>query len=183
MAARRAFLTNPTRINQRNPVYLMTAVLPTPRNGWAVPTLVLFAEACSLLHGHPGYRALAADLAPLIDARLSGHDGPIALAGWPTVLIGSVARARGLLAFTAGDASAALDLLASAERVTRTSPPQMARLRADRARVLHSQAGPGGPAAPEVSRLLADSLATAERLGMARLAADVRALRDGGNGL
>jgi hypothetical protein len=138
----------------------------------------LFAEACSLLHGHPGYRALAADLAPAIDARLSGHDGLIALAGWPTVLIGPVARARGLLAFAAGDADTALDMLATAERLVRTSPPQMARLRADQARVLLSRTGDqGDDVTPQVSRLLADSLAAAERLGMARLAADVRALR------
>lgn len=54
----------------------------------------------------------------------------------------------------------------------------MARLRADQARVLLSRPGsPPGAVAPEAARLLADSLAAAERLGMARLAADVRALR------
>jgi hypothetical protein len=149
-----------------------------PPSGWAVPTLVLFAEACSLLHAHPDYRAMAADLAPAIDARLSGHDGEIALGGWPTVLIGPVARARGLLAFAAGDAATALELLALSERLVRTSPPQMARLRADRARILLTGAGrPDGTVPAEAARLLADSLAAAERLGMARLASDVRALR------
>jgi transcriptional regulator with XRE-family HTH domain len=148
-----------------------------PRNGWTVPTLVLFAEACSLLHAQPDYRALAADLAPAIDSRLHGHDGELALAGWPTVLIGAVARARGLLAFAVGDAGMALDLFAQSERLVRTSPPQMARLRADRARVLLTQAASHGAIPPEASRLLAESLTAAERLGMARLAADVRALR------
>jgi hypothetical protein len=148
-----------------------------PASGWAVPTLVLFAEACSLLHAHPDYRGLAAGLAPAIDARLRGHDGEIALAGWPTVLIGAVARARGLLAFVAGDAATALGLLTLAERLVRTSPPQMARLRADRARVLLTRTGrQAGTVPPEASRLLAESLAAAERLGMARLVADVRAL-------
>jgi hypothetical protein len=102
----------------------------------------------------------------------------LALAGWPTVLIGAVARARGLLAFAVGDAGMALDLFAQSERLVRTSPPQMARLRADRARVLLTQAASHGAAIPpEASRLLAESLTAAERLGMARLAADVRALR------
>jgi hypothetical protein len=94
------------------------------------------------------------------------------------MVTGPVARARGLLAFAAGDPAAALDLLTAAERLVRASPPQMARLRADQARVLLSRAGQA--VTPEVSRLLADSLTAAERLGMARLAADVRALRDGG---
>jgi len=154
-----------------------------PGHGWAVPTLALFAEACSLLHAQPDYRALAADLAPAIDARLHGHDGEIALAGWPTVLIGAVARARGLLAYTAGDVGTALDRLAASERLVRTSPPQMARLRADRARVLLTQAARrDGPVPPEASRLLTESLTAADRLGMARLADDVRAMRADWNG-
>jgi transcriptional regulator with XRE-family HTH domain len=145
-----------------------------PPRGWAVPTLTLFGEACARLHAQPGHRALAAALSPRIDTHLAAHDGEVALGGWPTVLIGPVDRVRGLLAFAAGDVATALDRLGRAERLVRTSPPQMARLRADRARILLGE--PGAPAAEEAATLLSSSLASSERLGMARLAADIRAL-------
>jgi len=151
-----------------------------PPSGWAVPTLVLFAEACSLLSAQPQCRGLASELAPAIDVRLAGHTGELALAGWPTVLVGPVARARALLAFVADDIATALDMLGHAERLARTSPPQMARLRADRARVLLSRPGrPDAGIAEEASGLLTGALAAAERLGMAQLAAEVSALRPG----
>jgi hypothetical protein len=145
-----------------------------PLSGWAIPTLFLFGEVCWQLHAQGDHRALATTLSAAIDARLAAHDDEIALGGWPTVLLGPVTRVRGLLAFAGGDATLALDRLNRAERLVRTSPPQMARLRADRARVLLSEPR---PASAEAGMLLDSSLEAAERLGMASLAATVRTLQ------
>lgn len=147
-----------------------------PPSGWAVPTLVLFGEACAQLYERADHRELTRALAPAIDMRLAAHDGEVALGGWPTVLVGPVDRVRGLLALVTGDIAAALDRLGSAERLVRTSPPQMARLRADRARVLLRH--PGTSPAEDVAALLTSSLTAAERLGMARLTEDVRGMLD-----
>jgi hypothetical protein len=103
------------------------------------------------------------------------HKAEMALAGWPTVIVGPVARARGLLALARGDDAGALECFRSAASMARTSRPHMARLRADRARALLLR--PARETGEEASMLLATSLAAAERLGMARLAADIRTLQ------
>src|ERR1039457_6392128 len=70
-----------------------------PPSGWAMPTLTLLAEACAGLAIHGHYLDELTGLTPLIGGALASHHAEIALAGWPTVLVGPVARARGLLAF------------------------------------------------------------------------------------
>jgi hypothetical protein len=144
-------------------------------SGWAVPTLTLLAEACAALDLHGYGHDEVTGLAPLIDGQLAAHKAEMALAGWPTVLVGPVARARGLLALACGDDAGALESFRSAARLARTSRPYMARLRTDRARALLLR--PARETGEEASMLLATSLAAAERLGMARLAADVRTLQ------
>jgi len=144
-------------------------------SGWAVPTLTLLAEACAALDLHGQGRDEVAGLAPLIDGQLAAHEAEMALAGWPTVIVGPVARARGLLALARGDHAGALDSFRSAASMARTSRPHMARLRADRARALLLR--PGRETEEEAGMLLTTSLAAAERLGMARLAADIGTLQ------
>ncbi|MEU2743491.1 helix-turn-helix transcriptional regulator [Streptomyces sp. NPDC007095] len=80
-----------------------------PPSGWAVPTLVLLAEVCAALDARGGFEAELRQVLPVLRERLAAHDGEqIALAGWPTVLIGPTARARGLLALAAGEPDTAL---------------------------------------------------------------------------
>lgn len=142
-----------------------------PPSGWAIPTLTLLAEACAGLAIHGHYLDELTGLTPLIDGALASHHAEIALAGWPTVLVGPVARARGLLALAAGDDARAVESFHHAARRGRTSPPLMARLRADRARALLLH--PSHEAREEAARLLATSLSAAKDLGMTRLASDI----------
>jgi transcriptional regulator with XRE-family HTH domain len=148
-----------------------------PPSGWAVPTLTLLGEACAAIDAHGGARdAGLAELAPLLDGALASHHQEIALAGWPTAMLGPVARTRGLLALATGDGPRAMDNFQFAARFARTSRPQMARLRADRARALLRCPDLGAPG--EAASLLAAARSAAGELGMARLAAGISELQD-----
>jgi hypothetical protein len=148
-----------------------------PPSGWAVPTLTLLGEACAAIDAHGGGRdAGLAELAPLVDCALAGHHPEIALAGWPTAMLGPVARTRGLLALATGDGPQAMENFQYAARFARTSRPQMARLRADRARALLRHPDLGAPG--EAATLLAAARSAAGELGMARLAGEIRQLQD-----
>lgn len=140
-----------------------------PPHGWAVPTLVLLAEACA------GIVRSGADVSDRLDinallARLHGlllpHLDEVALAGWPTVLLTPVARSLGLLQLAVGDPLGALDRFGQAERLVGSARPQLARLRFDRARALILAGGAGD----EVARLLRSTRSTAAELGMSLLA-------------
>jgi hypothetical protein len=107
-----------------------------PPHGWAVPTLALLAESCTRLH-RAGIRQ--AELAPLVAqlrTLLARHPNEIALAGWPTVLIGSVARFRAALALIDGAPAEARGLLDTANRLAGDSPPHRARIWLDQALAL-----------------------------------------------
>jgi transcriptional regulator with XRE-family HTH domain len=146
-----------------------------PPSGWAIPTFTLLAEACAELASHDNHRAVAADCAMPIDRVLTDHSSEIALAGWPTVLVGTVARARGLLAQAVGDGQRARKSFRHAARRARTSRPHMARLRADLAHALLLDPAPG--ADKEAAALLGTALLAAEEMGMAHLADHVRTLQ------
>ncbi|WP_424532102.1 AAA family ATPase [Sphaerisporangium viridialbum] len=145
-----------------------------PPHGWTVPTLAVLAEACALI-GEAGVEGAGLDAhVPLLRARLSAYPEEIVLAGWPTALLGPTARFRGLLAMTAGDAAGALRCYEEAARMVSAAPPQMARIQLDRAKALRLL-DPSDPAG-EATRLLHRSLRLADRLGMARVAAEARSI-------
>ncbi|MER5651229.1 AAA family ATPase [Streptosporangium sp. NPDC002524] len=175
-----------------------------PPDGWSVPTLALLAESCALLveagHGDPELSRCAA----LVRERLSAHRGQIALAGWPTVLLGPTDRYLGLLALAEGDAEEALRCFDEALPLAGAASPLIAHLHLDRARALRlrdgaptpgktdsgktdsgesgpGESGPGeespGETGPgEAAQLLRRALRLAERLGMAGVAAQALAL-------
>ena len=102
-----------------------------PPHGWAVPTLALLAETIGSFGDPDGEhpRADRLDLAALarrVDELLVPHTDEVVLAGWPTVLLGPVRRARGLLALATGDLDAAHehfeDAIASVRAHPRRSP-------------------------------------------------------------
>lgn len=148
-----------------------------PPSGWAVPTLVLLAEVCAALDARGGFEAELRQVLPVLRERLAAHDGEqIALAGWPTVLIGPTARARGLLALAAGEPDTALAHFRTATEPVRSSQPQLARLRLAQARALRRSGRPG--AAAHASGLLREALRVARTYGMAALAIECAALLD-----
>ncbi|MGW6010507.1 helix-turn-helix domain-containing protein [Streptomyces sp. NPDC055210] len=141
-----------------------------PPSGWAVPTLVVLAEACAALDIQGGYESPLRELVPGLRERLAPHDGQqIALAGWPTVLVGSTARARGLLALAAGEPETALGHFRQGAVPARSSQPELARLRLARARALRGVGGAGNEA--QAQGLLQEALRSARAYGMAGLAA------------
>ncbi|MFH9966842.1 helix-turn-helix domain-containing protein [Streptomyces mirabilis] len=148
-----------------------------PPSGWAVPTLVLLAEVSAALDARGGFEAELRQVLPALRERLAAHDGEqIALAGWPTVLIGPTARARGLLALAAGEPDTALSHFRTATEPVRSSQPQLARLRLAQARALRRSDRPG--AAAHASGLLREALRVARTYGMAALATECAALLD-----
>ncbi|MEV5782026.1 helix-turn-helix transcriptional regulator [Streptomyces sp. NPDC052287] len=148
-----------------------------PPSGWAVPTLVLLAEVSAALDARGGFETELREVVPGLRDRLAAHDGEeIALAGWPTVLVGPTARARGLLALAAGEPDTALAEFHVAAEPVRSSQPQLARLRLARARALRRTGRPG--TAAHASRLLREALRVARAYGMAALAAECAALLD-----
>jgi hypothetical protein len=148
-----------------------------PPSGWAVPTLVLLAEVSAALDARGGFETELRQVLPVLRERLAAHDGEqIALAGWPTVLIGPTARARGLLALAAGEPDTALSHFRTATEPVRSSQPQLARLRLAQARALRRSDRPG--AAAHASGLLREALRVARTYGMAALAAECAALLD-----
>jgi len=110
-----------------------------PPHGWAVPTLALIAEVCEGLH-----RAHQADQAPFdlrrllyeLDELLAPHLGEVALAGWPAVLVGPIARYAGLVALALDKPSLAQERLLAAMPLVETSPPNRARVAFDLGRAL-----------------------------------------------
>ncbi|WP_314410999.1 helix-turn-helix domain-containing protein [Streptomyces sp. DSM 40484] len=141
-----------------------------PPSGWAVPTLVVLAEVCAALDIQGGYEDRLRELLPGLRERLAPHDGQqIALAGWPTVLVGSTARARGLLALAAGEPQAALGHFRQGAVPARSSQPELARLRLAEARALRGVGGPGNE--DRARSLLREALRSARAYGMAQLAA------------
>ncbi len=151
-----------------------------PPSGWAVPTLVVLAEACAALDIQGGYEARLRELVPGLRERLAPYDGQeIALAGWPTVLVGSTARARGLLALAAAEPETALGHFRQAAVPARSSQPELARLRLAQARALRGAGGPGNEA--QARNLLQEALRSARAYGMAGLVAQCgRLLEDSG---
>ncbi|MFJ1606263.1 helix-turn-helix domain-containing protein [Streptomyces sp. NPDC088253] len=148
-----------------------------PPSGWAVPTLVLLAEVSAALDARGGFEAELRQVLPVLRERLAAHDGEqIALAGWPTVLIGPTARARGLLALAAGEPDTALAHFRTATEPVRSSQPQLARLRLAQARALRRSGRSG--AAAHASGLLREALRVARTYGMAALAVECAALLD-----
>ncbi|GAA3846427.1 hypothetical protein GCM10022226_82500 [Sphaerisporangium flaviroseum] len=145
-----------------------------PPHGWAVPTLAVLAEACAMI-AEAGVEGAELDgHVPLLRHRLDAYPEEIALAGWPTVLVGPTARFRGLLAMAAGDAAEALRCLDEAKRMVSAAPPHMARIQLDRAKALRLL--DPSDASGEATRLLHRSLRLADRLGMTGVAAAARAL-------
>ncbi|MFJ9628329.1 helix-turn-helix domain-containing protein [Streptomyces sp. NPDC101175] len=146
-----------------------------PPSGWAVPALVLLAEVGAALDLEGGFGAELAQTVPALRARLAPHDGTqIALGGWPTVLVGPTARARGLLALAAGEPGAALDHFRQAAVPARSSQPELARLRLAQARATRRKGGPGSD--PQAVRLLREAARGAEAYGMTSLGAQTLAL-------
>jgi len=148
-----------------------------PPSGWAVSTLVILAEVCGALDLEGGFETELAQVVPTLRARLAPHAGEqIALAGWPTVLLGPTARARGLLALAAGEPETALDHFRQAEVPARSSQPELARVRLARARALRRAAGPGSE--QHSDRLLREALRGAETYGMSWFGGQSRAMLD-----
>ncbi len=131
-----------------------------PPDGWSVPTLALLAESCALLieagHGDPELSRCAA----LVRERLSAHRGQIALAGWPTVLLGPTDRYLGLLALAEGDAEEALRCFDEALPLAGAASPLIAHLHLDRARALRLRGG-----APAPGKVPGDAFENPERFG------------------
>lgn len=149
-----------------------------PPHGWSVPCLCLLAECCTEIldatedaQDAPEHAALRG-LIPLLADLLAPHAEELALAGWPTVLVGPVARFQGRLALLADDRAAALAHFRRAERLTGTAPTHRARLRLDTAVALR----PEDPKAAD--RMLIAAHAAAESLGMRGLVARARVLLD-----
>jgi tetratricopeptide (TPR) repeat protein len=148
-----------------------------PPSGWAVPTLVILAEICAALDLEGGFEGELAQVVPALRTHLAPHDGEqIALAGWPTVLLGPTARACGLLALAAGEPETALEHFRQAEVPARSSQPELARLRLARARALRRAAGPGS--GQHADRLLREALRGAEAYGMSWFGGQSQALLD-----
>jgi len=144
-----------------------------PPQGWAVPMLALLAESCAVLAAAGAGDAMPRFLVPRLESLLAGHADEIALAGWPTVLIGPVSRSRGLLALAAGDHGAAAAFFDRALPVIGDARPQVTRLRLDKARALLGGRQPDRPAA---TSLASQVRAAAAQLGMADLAGQADAL-------
>jgi hypothetical protein len=136
-----------------------------PPHGWATPTLAVLAETLDLLADTDQLnRSDLAGVVELTERHLAPHRGEIALAGWPAALLGPVTRSIALLALAAGDPTRALADLAEAETAVGAARPQLARIRADRARALRALGDPTAPA------LLRTAHHTATTLGMTTLA-------------
>ncbi len=144
-----------------------------PPQGWAVPTLALLAESCAVLAAAGAADAMPRFLVARLESLLAGHADEIALAGWPTVLIGPVSRSRGLLALAAGDHAAAAAFFDRALPVVGDARPQVTRLRLDKARALLGDRRPDRPAA---TSLASQVRADARQLGMTDLADQAEAL-------
>jgi hypothetical protein len=138
-----------------------------PPHGMAVPTLAVAAEAIDGLRGYRTERLDIPDLARRIDELIEPHTGEMALAGWPSVLIGPVRRARGQLALAAGDPAAALEHFDRAVHEVGAAPAQLAWLRLHRARAM--LALPSGGRDEQARELLESALETATSRGMGAL--------------
>jgi hypothetical protein len=152
-----------------------------PPHGWTVSVAALLAEACLAMSpaGRYGVRddplgGLLPEITGRVHAILADHAGEFVLAGWPSVLAGPAERFTGLAAMAAGEYEEALHRFGAVAPAVADAPPQAARLQADQARALIRRGGGAGRA--EAARLLAQAGATADRLGLRGLAADVSAL-------
>jgi hypothetical protein len=114
-----------------------------PPHGLAVPTLAVAAEAINSLHGFRNDRLDVDDLARRIDTELEPHTDEIALGGWPTLLVGPVHRARGLLALAVGEIDRALEHFEQGIRQVGGSAGQLAWLRLHQGRALLARDRPG----------------------------------------
>jgi hypothetical protein len=139
-----------------------------PPHGWSVATLALIAETIDSL-GPPRStdRLGLPALARRVDELLEPHTDELVLAGWPTVLLGPVRRARGLLALAAGDVDAAVQHFEDGIR-TVGAPAQIAWLRHHQARALLAR--PSARRTARATELLAAALEVAEQKGMVALA-------------
>jgi hypothetical protein len=114
-----------------------------PPHGIAVPVLAVAAEAINSLRGFPSDRLDVHDLARRVDQLLEPHTDEIALAGWPSILIGPVHRARGLMALTLGEPDRALEHFEAGIRQVGPSAGQLAWLGLHRGRALLARDRPG----------------------------------------
>ncbi|MFI6902140.1 AAA family ATPase [Nonomuraea sp. NPDC050394] len=142
-----------------------------PPHGWRVPTLSLLAESCGNLHEAGAGGSELTALAARVSELFTPHEREVALAGWPTVLMGPAARFGAVAAMAAGENDLALSRLRTAQEFTGGMRPQLARLRYDRARALVLEGRPE-EAAPLVERVLQTALPD----GMTSLATRARAL-------
>jgi hypothetical protein len=144
-----------------------------PPHGLAVPTLAVAAEAINSLGGFRNDRLDVDDLARRIDALLEPHTDEIALGGWPTLLVGPVHRARGLLALAVGEPDRALEHFELGIGQVGGSAGQLAWLRLHQGRALLARGGPGD--ARRGREVLEAALDTATAKGIGALARMARA--------
>jgi hypothetical protein len=161
-----------------------------PPHGWTVSVAALLAEACLAMSpagGGPGAEhgawedplgGLLPDIAARLRVILSRYAGEFVLAGWPSVLLGPAERFSGLLAMATGEHEEALHLFDGVAGKVAGAPPQAARLRVNQARALIRLAQVRGDRTgkPAAARLLTESGATADRLGMRALAREASEL-------
>jgi hypothetical protein len=143
-----------------------------PPHGLAVPTLAVAAEAINSLDGFRNDRLDVDDLAGRIDSLLEPHTEEIALGGWPTLLVGPVHRARGLLALVLGEPGRALEHFELGIRRVGASAGQLAWLRLHQGRALLARGAPGD--ARRARDVLEAALETATAKGIGALAARAR---------
>jgi hypothetical protein len=143
-----------------------------PPHGLAVPTLAVTAEAINSLDGFRNDRLDIDGLARRVDALLEPHTEEIALGGWPTLLVGPVHRARGLLALAVGEPERALAHFEAGIRKVGASAGQLAWLRLHRGRALLARGRPGDP--QRARDALEGALDTATAKGIGALAAAAR---------
>ncbi|MCO1661163.1 AfsR/SARP family transcriptional regulator [Pseudonocardia humida] len=143
-----------------------------PPHGLAVPTLAVAAEAINSLDGFRNDRLDVDGLARRVDALLEPHTEEIALGGWPTLLVGPVHRARGLLALALGEPDRALEHFDLGIRKVGASAGQLAWLRLHQGRALIARGGPGD--ARRAREVLEAALDTATAKGLGALAPRAR---------
>ena len=137
-------------------------------------TLALIAETLDHLCQHrPGPQLDLPDLARRVDDLLAPHTDELALAGWPSVLLGPVRRAAGCS--RSPSATSRPRSTGSPTPCGRSARPRPRSgwLRLYQARAL--LAGPSTGAAEQPRELLQAALAAAEPRGMGALAAAARA--------
>ncbi|MEJ2867381.1 hypothetical protein WCD74_06355 [Actinomycetospora sp. OC33-EN08] len=150
---------------------LVRAAPGFPVHGWSVPTLALLAETLDVLdRRRAAPAARLGHLAAEVDRLLAPHSTETVLAGWPTVLLGPVARFRALLALVMDEPGRVPDLLDDRTLVTLPAH-QRAWLQLSRLRALDAMGEPGA------AELLADAGAVADHHGAVLLGRELDEFR------